>query len=80
MQRIHIIDRISNGFARMMNSIRPKRPRGLDAPTPYHRARYIRNRSKYYPHQGQRERLRRQLGGFAGASTDAWHPLHNLNN
>lgn len=46
----------------------------------YARARYIRNRSKYYPHQGQRERLRRMMGGFAGASTDAWHPLHQLNN
>lgn len=29
------------------------------------RARYIRNRSKYMPHQGKREKIRRRIGGFA---------------
>lgn len=51
------------------------------------RARYIGNRSKYMPHQGQREALRRRIGGFAGVAnvakvcgctrTDAVAAIHN---
>lgn len=33
------------------------------------RARYIRNRSCYMPHQGKREVLRRRIGGFAGVAS-----------
>lgn len=64
MARIHIINDASDYFSKMMRRFMPNPSRALYPPTPYYRARYIRNRSKYMPHQGKRECTRRVIGGF----------------
>lgn len=68
---MQIINDAGNLFSRMMSRFMPGSPRAPYPATPYYRARYIRNRSKYMPHQGKRECARRVMGGFHGVANTA---------
>lgn len=69
---MQIINGIGRSLAKIFGpSIPGNVRRGPQPATPYYRARYIRNRSCYQPHQGERERLRRRIGGFAGVANMA---------